>query len=175
MISTTPLTRAARIGLIVLLAGYGLVIITNPGTFRLIDNVDLAIHEAGHVFFSPFGVFVGYLGGTLMQLIVPVSFFGYFLHRGDRFAAAILLWWVAQNCWNISVYIRDARSQLLPLVGGGEHDWAYLLGRVGWIERDRGIGQLVFAIGVIVFVASIGWSVFNLGAASPDDRAEWQL
>ena len=65
------MTRAARIGLIVLLAGYGLAIITNPGNFRLIDNVDLAIHEAGHVFFSPLGEFVGYLGGTLMQLIVP--------------------------------------------------------------------------------------------------------
>jgi len=84
----------------------------------------------------------------------------------------VSLWWVAQNCWNVSVYIRDARSQLLPLVGGGEHDWAYLLGRVGWLERDQGIGQLVFAIGVIVFVASTGWSVFDLGARSPDDRAE---
>lgn len=166
------MTPAARIGLIVLLAGYGLVIITNPGTFRLIDNVDLAIHEAGHVFFNPFGEFMEFLGGTLLQLIVPVSFFGYFLHRGDRFAAAILLWWLAQNCWNISVYIRDARSQLLPLVGGGEHDWAYLLRRMGWLEMDQGIGQLVFAIGVIVFVASIGASVFNLGARSPVDRAE---
>ena len=123
MTATPPrLTSAARVGLIVLLAAYGLIILSSPDQFRLIDNVDLAIHEAGHVFFNPFGEFIGFLGGTLLQLIVPVSFFGYFLHRGDRFAAAVLLWWVVPNCWNVSVYIKDARSQLLPLVGGGEHD-----------------------------------------------------
>ncbi len=103
---------------------------------------------------------------------MPNTFFGHFRYNVDRFAASVLLWWVAQNCWNISNYVRDARSQLLPLVGGGEHDWAYLLGRLGWLERDQGIGQLVFAIGVIVFVVSIGSSVFNLSARSPGDRTE---
>ena len=170
--TSTRLTPAARLGLIVLLAAYGLIILRSPDQFRLIDNVDLAIHEAGHVVFGFFGEFVAFLGGTLFQLIVPITFFGHFLYHGDRFAASVLLWWVAQNCWNISNYVKDARSQLLPLVGGGEHDWAYLLGRLGWLERDQGIGQLVFAIGVIVFVVSIGSSVFNLSARSPGDRTE---
>jgi len=39
----------------------------------------------------------------------------------------VALWWVAQNLWNISVYVKDARAEELPLVGGGEHDWNYLL------------------------------------------------
>ena len=167
--ATPPMTRAARIGLTVLLAGYGLIIITNPDDFRLIDNVDLAIHEAGHLFFGPFGEFVGFLGGTAFQLIVPAVFVGHFLYQGDRYAAAVLLWWVAQKCWNISVYMKDARSQLLPLVGGGEHDWAYLFGRLGWLDHDRGIAQATFVVGVMVFVASIAWSAKNVGSRTNGD------
>ena len=79
-----PLTRAARVGLTVLLAVYGVIIILNPDEFRLIDNVDLAIHETGHLGFGFFGEFLGFLGGTLFQLIVPLTFFGYFLYHGDR-------------------------------------------------------------------------------------------
>lgn len=167
--ATPPMTRAARIGLTVLLAGYGLIIITNPDTFRLIDNVDLAIHETGHLFFGPFGEFFGSLGGTAFQLIVPATFVGYFLYHGDRYAAAVLLWWVAQNCWNISVYMKDARSQLLPLVGGGEHDWAYLFSRLGWLDHDRGIAQATFVVGVMVFVTSIVWSARNVGSRTNGD------
>ena len=37
------MTPAARVGLIVLLAAYGLIILRSPDQFRLIDNVDLAI------------------------------------------------------------------------------------------------------------------------------------
>ena len=63
--------------------------------------------------FSPFGEFMQFLGGTLFQLIMPAAFVGYFLRR-DRHAASVALWWIAQNLWNISVYIRDARAQELP-------------------------------------------------------------
>ena len=105
------------------------------------DSVDLPIHETGHSCSRPFGEFVQFLGGTLFQLIMPSVFVGYFLRRKDRHAASVALWWVAQNFWNISVYIRDARAQELPLVGGGEHDWAYLLGRLGWLTRDQVIGH----------------------------------
>ena len=50
--------------------------------------------KAGHVFFGPFGEFIGFLGGTLMQLIVPLTFLGYFLYKRDQYAASVLLWWV---------------------------------------------------------------------------------
>jgi hypothetical protein len=43
--------------------------------------------------------------------------------QGDRHGATVPLWWLGQNCWNISVYIKDPRAQELPLVGGGEHDY----------------------------------------------------
>ncbi|MFC1640291.1 hypothetical protein ACFL3B_05975 [Gemmatimonadota bacterium] len=160
--TSTHLTRNARIALTVVLAVYGFVILLDPGTFRLIDNVDLAIHEAGHVFFGPFGEFIGFLGGTLMQLIVPLTFFGYFLHHRDRYAASVLLWWVGQNLWNISVYVKDARSMELPLVGGGVHDWRVILGETGLLPHDQAIGQAVYTAGVLCYLGSIGWGAMGV-------------
>ena len=113
--------------------------------------------------FGPFGEFVGFLGGTLMQLIVPSVFGAYFLHRRDRHAATVALWWVAQNLWNISVYIRDARAQELPLVGGGEHDWSYLLDTLNLLEKDLSIGRAVHLLGVVLFVLSVIWGVATAG------------
>jgi hypothetical protein len=154
---STRMTPSAKIALILILAVYGFITLGDPSHFRLLDNVDLAIHEAGHVLFSPLGEFIGFLGGTLMQLIVPASFFGYFLRHGDRYAAAVLLWWIGQNFWNISVYVKDARTAELPLVGGGEHDWAYILGKLGLLQHDQSIGNGLYAIGVVLYAVSMTW------------------
>ena len=169
--TSSGLTRNARIALTLILAIYGFVLLRDPGAFRLIDNVDLAIHEAGHVFFGPFGEFIGFLGGTLMQLIVPLTFLGYFLHRRDQYAASVLLWWVGQNLWNISVYIKDARSMELPLVGGGVHDWRVILGETGHLPRDQEIGQAVYVLGVVCYLGSIGWGVLTVLSNSPTEES----
>lgn len=140
------------------LALYGLLCLRAPNTGRLLDGVDLAIHETGHIVFSPFGEIMTALGGTLFQLIIPATFVAYFWRRRDRYAAGFALWWVAQNLWNISVYVRDARAQELPLVGGGEHDWNYLLGEAGWLARDVALGEATHALGVLVYLIAIGVS-----------------
>lgn len=146
-----------------MLAVYGLVLLLHPERYGFLDSLDLAIHETGHLVFGPFGEFVGFLGGTLMQLIVPAMFVGSFLHRRDRHAATVALWWVAQNLWNISVYVRDARAQQLPLVGGGEHDWAYLLDALDLMEKDLSIGRAVHLVGVVLYVLAIVWGVQTAG------------
>jgi hypothetical protein len=99
------------------------------------------------------------LGGTLMQLLVPLAFVTALWRQGDRHGATVPLWWLGQNCWNISVYIKDARAQELPLVGGGEHDWALLLGQAGWLARDQTLGGWVYFVGFLLYVAAIvlGW------------------
>lgn len=158
-------SRLARLALTAALAIYGLVSLRSPGVYRLLDSVDLAIHETGHLVFGPFGEFIGALGGTLFQIIVPTIFVVYFVRQGDRHAASVTLWWVAQNFWNISIYVRDARAQLLPLVGGGEHDWAYLLWQLGLLEHDQGIGRWVHAIGVLIFVFSVWWGITTAGTS----------
>jgi hypothetical protein len=156
--------KSFRLGGVALLAIYGLICLTSPNTGRLLDSVDLAIHETGHLVFSPFGEIITALGGTLFQLIVPATFVAYFWRRGDRYAAAFALWWVAQNLWNISVYIADARVQILPLVGGGEHDWTYLLGEAGWLANELDIARAVHAAGVVIYLIALGLAAAN---ASP--------
>lgn len=146
---------AARYALVAALAVYGLVSLRTPEDFRLLDSVDLAIHETGHLVFGPFGEWMGFFGGTLFQLLVPATFTAYFVRRRDAFAAAACLWWVAQNCWNVSVYIADARAQALPLVGGGEHDWNYLLMAAEALPQDRAIARTVHAVGVLLYVIAI--------------------
>jgi hypothetical protein len=154
--------RAGRFGLTALLALYGLRLLMNPEGGSLIDNIDLPIHETGHLVFRPFGEFMQFLGGTLFQIIMPASFVVYFARRRDHHAASVALWWVGQNLWNVSVYVRDARAQELPLVGGGDHDWAYLLGRLGWLQRDQVIAHDVWFVGAVIYVVAIGGGLVAL-------------
>ncbi|MFN2564562.1 MAG: hypothetical protein ABR499_06060 [Gemmatimonadaceae bacterium] len=157
--STAASQRRIRLLLTGALALYGIPCLLRPESGRILDAVDLAIHETGHLVFAPLGEFMGFLGGTLFQLALPAAFVVYFWRRADRHAATVALWWVAQNCWNVSVYVRDARAQALPLVGGGEHDWAYLLGRLGWLHHDQAMGLDIHLIGAAIYAYAIvaGW------------------
>ena len=151
-----PPRRIARVVAVTLLAFYGIAILRDPG-FTLIDNVNLPIHETGHLVFGAFGELITALGGTLFQLIVPAVFVGYFLKRRDQFAASIALWWVAENFWNIAVYVADAQEQALPLVGGGEHDWAFILAELDVLQQDARIAAMVRFAGTLLFVVAILW------------------
>jgi len=145
----------SRLLITVALALYAIPLMRHPEDGSLLDSVDLAIHETGHLVFMAFGEVIHVAGGTLFQLIVPAAFVVYFARRGDRHAATVPLWWIGQNLWNISVYVRDARAQELPLVGGGEHDWAYLLGHFGVLAHDQGIGRTFHALGTLVALVAI--------------------
>ncbi len=162
--------RRSRLLLTVFLAIYGAACLAHPEAGGLLDAVDLGIHETGHLVFGPFGEFPGFAGGTLAQLIMPVLFAVYFRRQGDRHAATVAHWWIAQNLWNISVYAADARAQALPLVGGGEHDWAYMLGRLGWLQLDTRISRLIWLVGVLVYLVSIAQGV-RYARAAPGESA----
>jgi hypothetical protein len=169
--SAWPSRRIARVAAVSVLALYGIAILRDPG-FTLIDNVNLPIHETGHIVFSPFGELITALGGTLFQLIVPAVFVGYFVRRRDQFAASIALWWVAENCWNIAVYVADAQEQALPLVGGGEHDWAFILAELDVLQQDARIAAMVRFAGTLLFVVSILWGYASAGNDTGEVAAE---
>jgi hypothetical protein len=161
--SYPPVERRWRSVLTVVLALYGWLCLTSPATYRWLDSLDLAIHETGHMVFAFGGETLTLLGGTLFQLIVPAAFVAALWRHGDRHGATVPLWWMGQNCWNISVYIRDARSQDLPLVGGGEHDWAILLDSAGWLDRDQAFGRSIYLAGVALYAVAIvlGWNFLH--------------
>src|SRR5688572_27374755 len=79
---------------------------------------DLVFHEAGHMIFSPLGQFMTVLGGSLMQVLVPVVAAVAFVRQEQPFGAAICVWWAGQNLVDLAPYIADARALQLVLLGG---------------------------------------------------------
>jgi hypothetical protein len=167
-----PSPRPARLLGLLTLAGYALLRLTNIEWWDLLDDVDLAIHEAGHIVFSPFGDVVAALGGSLFQTLVPAVFVVYFLRARQRFAAAITMGWVAVNLVNVSRYISDARAQELPLLGGENviHDWWYVL--ISWdlLASDLAIGRGVHLCAALVFIAAVAVGVTDLSGPAPEEQ-----
>lgn len=130
----------------------------NEGKFIfLVDHFNLLIHEGGHGIFSLFGQFVYTLGGTLMQILLPLLFVYYFVSHRKRIGLQISFIWLGQNLMNISVYAADARERSIPLLGGNKvyHDWHFLLVRTGLLQYDDEIGTAFYLLGIIVLAASI--------------------
>jgi hypothetical protein len=130
---------------------------SNPDYWDLLDDVNLAIHEAGHLVFGPLGDHPGVLGGSLFQVLVPAAFVAYFLVRRERFAASVVMAWVGASLGNVALYIADARAQELPLLGGENviHDWWYLLTEWDLLPQGVAIARWVRFAGALAFVVSV--------------------
>jgi len=129
--------------------------------------INLPFHEAGHVLFRPFGQFLGSLGGTLGQFLMPLICAGVLLlQTRDAFGAAVASWWFGENFLDIAPYVADARAGQLALLGGntghsapyGFHDWQYLLTETGLIRQDQLLASLAFGLGGLVMLAGLLWA-----------------
>jgi hypothetical protein len=135
----------------------------------LVDMANLVFHEAGHILFSPFGSFLTSLGGSLTQVIVPLTCMATFIFKTrDLYAAALALWWAGENLVDMAPYVADARALELVLLGGHTgaevegHDWEAILGALGWLPYDVTLGRACRRIGVLVMLGAIGWGAFVL-------------
>ena len=146
-----------KAGFILLLAVWGFNGARDYSNFYFIHGFDLIIHEAGHAIFRILGEFMMFLGGTLMQLLVPIGITAYFIYYQQRYSAAVTLFWTAINLFDISIYMKDARSQSLPLLGGEAvtHDWFYLFGSMRLLQHDQTIGGFVYLLGCITYLVAI--------------------
>jgi hypothetical protein len=123
----------------------------------------LPIHEAGHVFLMPFGEFLTILGGSFLQVALPLGIGAAFaLKNRDNFGAALCLWWAGASLLDLAPYVYDALQPQLMLLGGhtgedGPHDWIYLLERLGQLHRAHGWGSLVHKLGAGVLLAGLAW------------------
>jgi len=129
-----------------------------------LHNVSIPFHEAGHLIFSLLGDFMGVLGGSLLQVLIPVICMGVFLRQNDVFGASIALWWIGQNFVDCAPYINDARAQELMLLGGvtgqdvpGIHDWNNILGTLGLLKLDHFIANISHWFGILLMLAAIIW------------------
>lgn len=153
--------RPLRLAALVPLALYAIARLRDAGWWDPLDDLNLAVHEAGHIVFAPFGDQLAALGGSLFQLLVPVAFVAYFWRTRQRWAAGVTLAWVAVNCLNVGVYAADARAQLLPLLGGENviHDWWFVLVNWDLLSHDQTIGRAFHAAGAFLFATSVALGI----------------
>lgn len=145
--------RMTRVPVLVLLGWFTLSHLTGKVGWVFVDNFNLLLHEAGHVFFSWDGEVLHILGGTIGQLMWPAFFAGFFWFKNRQlFATAACTWWFGENLMNIARYVDDAVAQDLPLVGGGEHDWTTLLERWNLLHRCHGYATTFRVFGVIIML-----------------------
>jgi hypothetical protein len=162
--------RAGRITFLLLLAWWTWRFIAYPMREDVIGASvlhlpDLIFHEAGHVLFSPFGEFMTTLGGSLMQVLVPVICAIAFLTTNrDLFGVAVMGWWTGQNLLDVAIYINDARALRLTLVGGQTgaevegHDWERILTMTNALHLDHRIAAIAQTAGAVLMVASLVWA-----------------
>lgn len=139
---------------------YFLSIAYKPLSGSFLDLVDLPIHETGHLLFRPFGEFMTIAGGSLLQIIMPAAFVGYFWWHEKYYSAAIVLFWVGQSLLNVFVYANDAQAMQLVLLGGltgsegGFHDWNYLLRETGLIKSTKTVANIIRLLGTLTILAA---------------------
>lgn len=153
--------------------------LTDADYTSIFSGITLAFHEVGHILFSPFGEVLMIAGGSITQLAIPTAAALYLLLRHeDYFGFAVGGAWLGFSALDLARYIGDARALELPLVSLGpeaEHDWFYLLSRLGWLRYDTQIAGLVRGLGSLTLFLSIAfgaWLLLVMVRRTPTDAEQ---
>jgi hypothetical protein len=137
----------------------------------LLSGVDFGIHEFGHLLTAWAPDLVHSAAGSTLQVLTPLGLAAYFgLVRRQAPAAAVLLAWAGTSAQNASVYIADAPYEMLPLWGGGLHDWAHILASLQHIEWAAPLSATVWGFGLLMVVVGFALALVAPGAAVLDAR-----
>ena len=169
MDGSLTVTRAARWFLLVMLARWTWLFLVWPMREDVVNAsilhlISLPFHEAGHIFFSPFGDLMTSLGGSLMQILIPIiCWIAFATTSPNPFGAAVMCWWTGENLLDVAIYINDARALVLTLLGGHTgaevegHDWEHILQLTGRSMHDHQIAWTVHTIGAVMMIAALIW------------------
>ncbi|MBN2305591.1 MAG: hypothetical protein JXQ72_14000 [Anaerolineae bacterium] len=128
-------------------------------TARIAWMLTIGPHEIGHIICYPFGWTLGFLGGSIWQILWWLLLAVYVLLRYRRLTGALVFLAITGHSFlNLSLYIADARARDLPLLFGmdsSHHDWWNLLNRYGLLEYDRALGSLATLIGTLILVGVV--------------------
>ena len=151
----------------------------DPDYQSVFRGINFGIHEFGHIAFGGFGLFVGVLGGSLMQLLIP-ALAGVLLlvTQKDWFALSVCGAWFSGSLAELSRYIGDARALQMDLVSLGEddgasdftgHDWNYLLYKTGLLQDDLKIAAFCRFVAAVILIVSVAHALrlFWLMSRSP--------
>lgn len=137
-------------------------------------SLNLAIHEGGHLIFGYCGQFLGILGGTLLECLMPFFLMIHFYKQREFFGIALCFGWLATVLSGVAVYCGDAQTMALPLVTlfGAEpevaHDWNYLLEKMGILRYDFAVAALIRFLGFVSLAVCLGiggWLILRMIAS----------
>ncbi len=172
--SPHPLFFIGRAFIYIILIIWAMIFIFTPMETNYVGEcfihlINLPFHEAGHIFFRPFGHFIMMLGGTLGQLLMPFICLVAFLIKGNSFGASVAFWWFGENFMDIAPYINDARALNLILLGGvtgkevdNYHDWEYILGHLNLLYMDHIFANFSYYFGAFIMIAALFWGGYIL-------------
>ena len=120
----------------------------------LLVLANMFLHEAGHPILGMFGETAAVWGGTIFQLAFPVVALVSFFFRQEIAGVAFSLFWLGANVVHVGVYQSDARAGVLPLIGGGEHDWEHIFTQLGVLEQDTLIGGATSIAGWLLMLSA---------------------
>ena len=134
--------------------------------FLFLDYANLMIHEAGHPLFGifgdgPLGNTMMLLGGTLLELLVPLACAAYFFFRREAAGVAFSSFWFFENFLYIGTYMADARTSALLLVGSGDSDWEVLFTQWNLMLHDTQIANATRTLGWLGMLASVAWFAYR--------------
>jgi hypothetical protein len=173
-----PITKIALAGFAIGVASFFVLLFSSPQGFILIlDHANLLFHEAGHPIIGLLSKRLEPYGGTIGQLIFPCVLAVGFWRKRNPLAVAAAAIWFFENWLNIARYMADARAMLLPLVGGGDHDWNTILGRWNLLQYDTQIASVITVVAWIGIVSACAWVLWrtwlsrnNLAVARPGPK-----
>ena len=137
----------------------------DPEYSSVFSALTFGLHELGHVLFTPRGEFLMVLGGSLTQILAPLTTAILFLRQREYFGFSVAGSWLCFSLYNLATYVGDARAMNLPLLSLSDdplHDWNYLLNRVGLLTWDQQLAQILRLTGAAVWITSILWGAWLL-------------
>lgn len=129
-----------------------------PFMIFVIDTINLFIHEAGHFFLKPFGMWIYVFGGSFVQIFLPAMLL-LVTWRQAPAQAPLPAFWTGESMVNVSVYIKDAPFRELKLLARGViHDWNWLL--ADDLDMAEPLGATVYWLGIILCVTAVGAGMY---------------
>ncbi len=140
--------------------------LTRWGQFLFIDNVNLVVHEGGHLLFGWVGPTLGLWGGTLLQWLAPALLALWFYWQRQVTGFVFAIFFLFENMLYTASYMADARAMALPLVTVGDadqggHDWNSIFSSLGVLPYDTRIAAVTRFVGWAGMMGITAWLLWR--------------
>ena len=154
-----------------------LLLIAIWGWFALVKNdqtpifvyLNIAVHEAGHVLFRPFGELTMLIMGSGFEVLFPFAVGTVFLLRKRDLVSTAVAWgWAASALASAATYIADADDGRLALLGAtgpdAAGDWERILGEEFFdkVYLADSIAGTVRTFGYVLWFVALGLAIWAI-------------